>query len=100
MVIPSNSYGPEYATNGIVAKGSPLPDANASVVNVEGEYAIGYTRVTGEFIVDRFETMISPAVARGANLLAVRTLSPRWFVAGRAVRASTPVFVGASEGRH
>jgi hypothetical protein len=100
MVIPSNSYGAEYATNGIVAKGSLLPDANASVVNVEGEYAIGYTRVTGEFIVDRFETMISPAVARGLNLLAVRTLSPRWFVAGRAVRASTPVLVGASEGRH
>ena len=99
MVIPVNSYGAEYATNGIVAKGTPLPDASASVYNVEGEYAIGYTRVSGELIVDRFETMIAPAVSRGFNLLAVRTLSPRWFMAGRSVRASTPVLVGPTPGR-
>ena len=99
MVIPVNSYGTEYATNGIVAKGAPLPDASASVYNIEGEYAIGYTRITGELVVDRFETMIAPAVSRGLNLLAVRTLSPRWFVAGRTVRASTPVLVGPAPGR-
>jgi hypothetical protein len=99
MVIPVNSYGAEYATNGIVAKGAPLPDASASVYNIEGEYAIGYTRITGELVVDRFETIIAPAVSRGLNLLAVRTLSPRWFVAGRTVRASTPVLVGPTPGR-
>jgi hypothetical protein len=64
------------------------------VFNIEGEYAIGYTRVSGEFVVDRFETMISPAVARGFNVVAVRTLSPRWFTAGRVVGASTPVLTG------
>ena len=99
MVIPAASYGAQYATNGIVAKGTPLPDSSVSVYNVEGEYAIGYTRVTGELVVDRFETMISPAVSRGFNLLAVRTLSPRWFVAGRTVRASTPVLTGTTAGR-
>jgi len=99
MVIPVNSYGAEYATNGLVTKGSELPDASASVYNVEGEYAIGYTRVSGELVIDRFETMIAPAVSRGFNLLAVRTLSPRWFVAGRTVRASTPVIVGPTAGR-
>ena len=99
MVVPDNSYGAEYATNGVIAKGTPLPDARVNVFNVEGEYAIGYTRVTGEFVLDRFETMISPAVSRGFNLLAVRTLSPRWFVAGRTVRASTPVLIGATAGR-
>jgi hypothetical protein len=99
MVIPTDSDGAEYSTNGIVAKGTPLPDASANVYNVEGEYAIGYTRVTGELVVDRFETMIAPAVARGFNLLAVRTLSPRWFMAGRSVRASTPVLTGPTPGR-
>jgi hypothetical protein len=82
-----------------VAKGTALPDASASVYNVEGEYAFGYTRITGELIVDRFETMIAPAVSRGFNLLAVQTLSPRWFVAGRTVRASTPVLTGTNPGR-
>lgn len=99
MVIPVNSYGADYAINGVVAKGTILPDASASVYNVEGEYAIGYTRVSGELVVDRFETMIAPAVSRGFNLLAVRTLAPRWFVAGRTVRASTPVLVGPTPGR-
>lgn len=99
MVIPVNSYGAAYASNGIVAKGTALPDASASVYNVEGEYAFGYTRITGELIVDRFETMIAPAVSRGFNLLAVQTLSPRWFVAGRTVRASTPVLTGTNPGR-
>jgi hypothetical protein len=32
------------------------------VFNIEGEYAIGYTRVSGELVVDRFETLIAPAV--------------------------------------
>lgn len=99
MVIPDGSHGEPYATNGIVAKGTALPDASVNVYNVEGEYAIGYTRITGEIVVDRFETMISPAVSRGFNLLAVHTLSPRWFAAGRTVRASTPVLTGPTAGR-
>jgi len=99
MTIPAGSMGVSYATNGIVAKGSPLPNASVTVYNLEGEYAFGYTRITGELVVDRFETMISPVTSRGFNLLGVRTLSPRWFVAGRTVRASTPVLTGATAGR-
>jgi hypothetical protein len=99
MVIPDGSYGWQYTTNGIIAKGTTLPDASVKVYNVEGEYAIGYTRITGELVVDRFDTMIAPAVSRGFNLLAVQTLSPRWFVAGRTVRASTPVLTGPTAGR-
>ena len=91
MVIPSGSDGSEYATGGVIGRGTRLPDERATLVNVEGEYAIGYTKVSGEFIVDRFETVIRPAVVRGFNLEAVRTLAPRWFAAGRAVRASTPL---------
>ena len=60
--------------------------------NLEGEYAVGYTRVAGEWIMDRFETLTTPAIACGYLVEAVRTLSPRWYVAGRTTRASTPVF--------
>ena len=75
---------------------STLPSsrsADATVFNLEGEYAIGYTRIAGEWIVDSFETGSAPAVARGYLLEAVRTLSPRWYAAARVTRASTPVFV-------
>jgi len=91
MVIPDSSYGSGASTNGVIPRGAPLPDETAAVFNVEGEYAIGYTRVSGELVVDRFETLISPAVTSGFNVVAVRTLSPHWFTAGRIVGASTPI---------
>jgi hypothetical protein len=80
----------------------PVPQiqaASATVFNLEGEYAIGYTRIAGEWILDSFETATTPAVARGYLLEAVRTLSPRWYVAGRTTRASTPVFAAGARVR-
>ncbi len=53
--------------------------ASATVFNLEGEYAVGYTRIAGEWILDSFETATTPAVARGYLLEAVRTLTPRWY---------------------
>ena len=88
-----------YRTSTISANGRVFPAASATVFNVEGEFAIGYTRIAGEWIADRFDTTAGPAVARGFNLQAVRTLTPRWFAAGRAVRASSPVLTGLYPGR-
>lgn len=85
----------DYATDALVH----TPRENATVFTVEGEYAVGYTRISGEWIVDRFDTTISPAVARGFNLQAVQTLTPRLFAAGRAVRVSSPVLAGFKPGR-
>ena len=84
-----------YRAQTTPASTSPVPPteaASATVFNLEGEYAVGYTRIAGEWIVDRFETATTPAIARGYLLEAVRTLSPRWYVGGRTTRASTPVF--------
>jgi hypothetical protein len=64
---------------------------DATVVTVEGEFAYGFTRVSGEWIVDRFDSAPTPAVARGYTLLAVRTLSPRVFAALRTSRVGAPV---------
>lgn len=67
-------------------------NADATVFNFEAEYAIGHTRVSGEWIRSRFESTTGPAVARGFFVQAVRTLGPRFFGTVRVVSASTPVF--------
>ncbi|MGH9310525.1 MAG: hypothetical protein ACRD1U_14195 [Vicinamibacterales bacterium] len=75
-------YRPSY--------GSMPTDARAVVVNVEAEYSFRYTRLSGEWVRDRFETDGDPVVARGFYLQAVQTLTPRTFAAARWTRASTP----------
>ena len=72
---------------------NPLPDANATVFNVEGEYAFGYTRLSGEWVMDRFESTTTPAVARSFYVQGVQTLTPRIFATGRVTRVSSPVSV-------
>ena len=91
-----------YRPSTTPASGSPLPPtraAHATVFNLEGEYEVGYTRLAGEWIRDSFETSTTPAVARGYLLEAVRTLTPRWYVAGRMTRTSTPVFTAGTRVR-
>ena len=74
-----------------------LAGANATVFNLEGEYQVGYTRLSGEWVRDRFESSTTPAIARGFFVQAVQTLSPRLFATSRLTRASAPVLIG--EGR-
>jgi len=75
---------------------APLPDADATVFNVEGEFAVRYTRITGEWVRDRFESTTSPAITRGFYLQGVQTLTPRLFATSRITHASTPVLVGTA----
>lgn len=58
--------------------------------NVEGEYAFGYTKVSGEFTHDRFDTTAGPDTARAWFVQGVQTLSPRWFVAARQEGVDAP----------
>jgi hypothetical protein len=73
--------------------------AIATVFNVEGEYALGHTRVSGEWVRDHFDTPAGTAIARGFTVQAVRTLSPRLFAAARATRVSSPVMAYPVETR-
>lgn len=66
-------------------------DANALLFNLEAEYAFRYTRISGEWVRDRFETDTDPAIARGFFVQAVQTLTPRTYAAARLTRASAPV---------
>ena len=74
----------------------------ATVLNIEGEYAVGHTRVSGEWVRDQFAPSDSSGlasagrpsastVARGFNVQAAQTLTPRIFAAVRATRVSSPV---------
>ena len=77
--------------------GTPEPpiseDQNAIVFNLEAEYAVRYTRLSGEWVRDRFNSATAPAVSRGFYMQAVQTLSPRLFASSRLTRASTPVLL-------
>jgi hypothetical protein len=82
---------------------SPVPpssrDQNVTVVNLEAEYAFGFTRFSGEWVRDRFDTNIGSAVAQGFYVQVVHTLSPRVFAAGRVLRVSSPAYVKGAHQR-
>ena len=75
------------------------PERDATIFTVEGEYSFRHTRITGEWIRDRFETYSTPAVARALLFEAVQTLTPRWYAAARTARTSTPVFAAGTRTR-
>jgi hypothetical protein len=72
-----------------------LTDAEALLFNLEAEYAFRYTRISGEWVRDRFATDTDAAIARGYYLQGVQTLTPRTFAAARFVRSSAPVRIPA-----
>lgn len=68
-----------------------ISSADALVMNIEAEWSYRYTKLSGEWVRDRFETDGAPAVSRAFYVQAVQTLTPRTFAAGRITRASSPV---------
>jgi hypothetical protein len=86
--------GLAYAT-GVYARSNeltrpPATDRHLDMVALEGEYAFGYTRLTGEFTRDRLETGTGHAIASEWFIQGAHTLSPRWFVAARHEGANAP----------
>lgn len=69
----------------------PVPAASATVFNVEGEYTIRYTRLSGEWVRNVFDTTSTPATATASYVQIAQTLTPRWFAAARWTAAHAPV---------
>ena len=86
-----SSYGETFADAAATGPVAPGPPLQAMVFTLEGEYAFGYTRLSGEWVRNRFEAASGNAVARGYFVQAVQTLTPRLFAAVRTVGASAPV---------
>ena len=72
--------------------GTATRKPEATVFNLEGEYAFGHTRLSGEWVRNRFETTHGPAVTRGFFVQAVQAFGPRLFGTVRVVSVSTPVY--------
>jgi hypothetical protein len=58
-------------------------DRDATLVQVEGEWAFGYTRLAGEWVRSAFGTARADAVAQGGWAEVTQTLTPRLFLAAR-----------------
>ena len=70
-----------------------VPAAHATVFNLEGEYAIDQTRVSGEWVMDRFAGAAGPVTARSFYLQGVQTITPRLFGAARVAHVLTPPII-------
>jgi hypothetical protein len=87
-------FGTSFAT-GCYVLGSELtrPQPNGRdfrMVTIEGEYAFGYTKLSGELVHDRLDTAVGTARANAWFVQGIHTLSPRFFVAGRLEGVSAP----------
>lgn len=60
------------------------------MLNAEVDWAFAYTRISGEWTHDRFNTSLGRRTANGWTVQARQTLAPRWFVHSRATRATAP----------
>jgi hypothetical protein len=86
--------GMSYAA-GEYVKGSEMarPSDNGRslrMMAVEGDYAFGYSRVTGEVTRDRLETGVGTETAYAWFVQGIHTLTPRVFLAGRQEGTSAP----------
>lgn len=95
IVAPASDYG---AAADQPVQVIALPAADATVANVEAEYAFGHTRLKGEWVWDRFDTTATPVKASGFFVEAAQTFTPRWFGAARVTGASAPALVTSGDG--
>ncbi|HEY6361620.1 MAG TPA: hypothetical protein VIX63_10980 [Vicinamibacterales bacterium] len=68
-------------------------DQSATIVTVESEVSFRYTKLAGEWVRDAIETSTGDRVASGWFVQGQQTLTPRWFVAGRLERMSSPAVI-------
>jgi hypothetical protein len=78
----------QYATG---AEAPRTPDGRSmTLVGGEGEFAFGYTKLSGEVVRTAFETSTGTAVAYEYFLQGMQTLTPRLFAAARYEATSAP----------
>jgi hypothetical protein len=81
---------------------SPLITANhdATVVTIESDFSFRYTKLSGEWTRDTAGTDTGDRVASGWFVQGQQTLTPRWFVAGRVERMSSPAVLATVVQQH
>jgi hypothetical protein len=66
-------------------------DRIVTLVGIEGDYSVRYTKLTGEFIRDWFSIPGRVAPARTWFIQGTQTLTARWSIAGRHEGTSAPI---------
>jgi len=82
------SRGP-YAAEGELPP-TVVGDRSVTLSALEGELAVGHTRMSGEIIHGAYDATARTVHAYTWFIQGARTLSPRWFVAGRHEGVSAP----------
>ncbi len=75
------------------------PGQSYVMLNAEGEYAFGYTRLSGEWTRDRFETPSGARVASGWTAQVQQTLTPRFFLHSRGSVVRSPEALASAPGQ-
>jgi len=84
----------KYATRRELTRNPQNVDGREmTLVTGEGEWAFGYTKISGEVARVSFETIGPRAVAYEYFIQGMQTLTPRWFVAARNERSSAPPLI-------
>jgi hypothetical protein len=65
-------------------------DRDGTVVTVEADFSVRYTRILAEWVRDSLETDTGDVVASGWFAQAQQALTPRWLAAARVERISSP----------
>lgn len=89
---PGIRIGAGFAHGGYRRATETSPAATATVLNVEAEYAFNQTRLSGEWVRDRFHAAPQTFDTYSFYAQAVQTITPRWFGAGRVARTESPPF--------
>jgi hypothetical protein len=72
----------DYATAEEVSGPAPA-SRSVDIIGGEGDYAVGYTKISGEIVRTAFERSAGTAIAYQWFVQGIQTLSPRWFAAAR-----------------
>jgi hypothetical protein len=69
---------------------SVTENRDATIVTIESEFSFRYTKLLGEWVRDVLETGHGEQIASGWYVQGQQTLTPRWYVAARVERISSP----------
>lgn len=90
---------PGLRVGGAVAHGryreedETIGDGVATVANLEAEWTINHTRLSGEWVVDRFQGSTGTVTARSFYVQGVQTITPRLYGAARVAHVQTPLAI-------
>jgi hypothetical protein len=91
---------PGLRVGGAIAHGgyregtATTPPGAATVGNVEAEFTIDHTRLSGEWTGDRFTGATGTVIASSFYAQGMQTITPRLFAAARVTHVATPPTVG------